>query len=91
MFAGSEFRGFAPIGILECWKIGMVGKKVFYQFKKGSIPLLLTNIPRFHHSIIPYCTGKPVAITSNVISIGCRNSEALIYPVRDMIRMEIAL
>jgi len=40
-----ELRGFAPIGILECWNTGILGLEgVLFLF------LFFTS---FHHSIIP--------------------------------------
>jgi hypothetical protein len=49
------------IGIMECWNIGFGGRRsVFYmdgteqKIKTDSHPLLIPNIPFFHHSIIPW-------------------------------------
>jgi hypothetical protein len=47
-----ELRGFAPIGMLEYWNIGMMGSKEKEQSK--TIPSdCRPNIPLFQHSIIP--------------------------------------
>jgi len=49
-----EFRGFAPIGILEYWNTGMMGLNEFCRFFKKNLFTSTPNIPIFHHSIIPY-------------------------------------
>jgi len=46
----NELRGFAPIGILEYWGIGMIGLKEFYLLKNDSFRF---DYPIFHHSTIP--------------------------------------
>jgi hypothetical protein len=42
-----ELRGFAPIGILEEWNIGIMG------FKKNPEMIFPSNNPLFHRSNIP--------------------------------------
>jgi hypothetical protein len=56
--------GFAPIGMLECWNSGIMGSGIMQCWINGKIHindkikmaniLLKTNIPSFHHSIIPF-------------------------------------
>ena len=59
-----ELRVFTPIGMLECWNSGLMGSgimqcwingkiRIHDKIKKANI-LLKTNIPSFHHSIIPF-------------------------------------
>jgi hypothetical protein len=56
-------RGCTPIGILECWNNGKMGSGKMGCWVNGKIRfkaiikmdniLIKTNIPVFHHSIIP--------------------------------------
>jgi len=59
-----EIRVFAPIGMMERWNSGLMGSgimqcwingkiRIHDKIKKANI-LLKTNIPSFHHSIIPF-------------------------------------
>jgi hypothetical protein len=54
-----QVRGFAPIGMMECWNNGIMDSGLMVEFvltiklKMDDI-LLKTNLPVFHHSIIPY-------------------------------------
>jgi len=45
-----ELRGFAPIGIMECWNVGIMGLKEFCLLLKSISSLFF---PLFHYSIIP--------------------------------------
>jgi hypothetical protein len=61
-----QVRGFAPIGMLEFWNIGIMGSGIMQYCINGPATggiddktkmvniLLKTNIPSFHHSIIPF-------------------------------------
>jgi hypothetical protein len=42
--------------------------------------LLKTNIPSFHHSIIPFPGKIQKPPKTSIFSVGCRNSETLIIP-----------
>jgi len=61
---------------MQCWINGPAGG-IDDKIKMANI-LLKTNIPSFHHSIIPFPEQirKPQKIST--FSVGCRNSEALI-------------
>jgi hypothetical protein len=56
----SELRGFAPIGILEYWNVGMMGLNEFYRFYKKDFFRFYTQysiIPSFHYSM-SHCNGE---------------------------------
>jgi hypothetical protein len=49
------------IGIMECWNIGfdgmrsvLIGLAEIKKIKSELYPLLISNIPFFHNSIIPW-------------------------------------
>ena len=80
-----QFRGFAPIGMLECWSAGIMGTGIMECWVDGRIRfhdkikmdniLLKTNIPVFHHSIIPYVRQKSEPQKTNLFSKSFRISE----------------
>jgi hypothetical protein len=45
-----------------------------------AIILLKTNIPAFHHSIIPFSGQIRKPQKTSIFSVGCRNSETLVIP-----------
>jgi len=49
-------------GMMEDWKLGMMGLKVFYYFYKKACSAFMPNNPFFHHSTIPYYTANLIAI-----------------------------
>jgi hypothetical protein len=63
-------------GIMQCWisgpATGVIEGKIIM-----AIILLKTNIPAFHHSIIPFSgqTRKPQK--TSIFSVGCRNADIL--------------
>jgi hypothetical protein len=79
--------------MLECWNNGIMGSGIMQywingpatgwikdKIKMGNI-LLKTNIPSFHHSIIPVPGRIRKFQKHPIFSVGCRNSETFIYPV----------
>jgi hypothetical protein len=61
-------RGFAPIGILEYWNVGILEHWVKKMFVLISV---FRIIPLFQYSGLTLQHSQQIAI----ISIGCRNSE----------------
>jgi len=63
-------------GIMQFWINGPATGGIDDKIKMAVI-LLKTNIPAFHHSIVPFSgkIRKPQNIS--IFSVGCRNSERL--------------
>jgi hypothetical protein len=64
-------------GILQCWIYGPATGWIDDKIKVAII-LLKTNIPAFHHSIIPISGKIRKPQNATIFSVGCRNSETLI-------------
>jgi hypothetical protein len=66
--------GIVDSGLMQCWIngpfIGGIDDKI-----KMAIILLKTNIPAFHHSIIPFSWQIRKPQNTSIFSISCRNSE----------------
>jgi hypothetical protein len=61
-------------GIMQCWINGPATGGIDDKIKMASI-LLKTNIPTFHHSIIPFSGKIRKPQKTFIFSVGCRNSE----------------
>jgi len=63
---------------MQCWindlATGGIDDKI-----KMAIILLKTNIPVFHHSIIPFSGQIRKPQKTFIFSVGCRNSETFNY------------
>ena len=77
--------------MLEQWNSGVMGSGTMQYWINGpatggiddkikmAIILLKTNIPAFHHSIIPFSGQIRKTQNKSILSVGCRNSETLNY------------
>ncbi len=59
---------------MQCWIIGPTTGGIEDKIKMVSL-LLKTNIPSFHHSIIPFSGKIREPQKTSIFSVGCRNSE----------------
>ena len=64
-------------GIMQCWINGPATGGIDDKIKMAII-LLKTNIPAFHHSIIPFPGQIRKPQKTYIFSVGCRNSETLL-------------
>ena len=63
---------------MQCWINGPATSGIDDKIKMAII-LLKTNIPAFHHSIIPFPGQVRTPQKISISSVGCRNSETLNY------------
>jgi hypothetical protein len=73
-----EPRGFAPIGMLECWNSGIMVSGILQCWINGKISindkikmaniLLNINIPSFHLSIIPFPGKIRESLKTSILS-----------------------
>jgi hypothetical protein len=68
--------GIMGSGIMQCWINGPTTGGIDDKIKMVNI-LLKTNIPSFHHSIIPFPGQIQKPQKTSIFSVGCRNSETL--------------
>jgi len=61
---------------MQCWINGPATGGIDDKIKMAII-LLKTNIPAFHHSIIPFSGPIRKPQGTSTFSVGCRNSETL--------------
>jgi hypothetical protein len=61
-------------GIMQCWINGPATGGIDDKIKMAII-LLETNIPAFHHSIIPFSVQIRKTQKNLILSVFCRNSE----------------
>ena len=66
-------------GMMQCWINGPATGGIDDKIKMAII-LLKTNIPAFHHSIIPFSGQIRKPQKTSIFSVGCRNSETLVIP-----------
>jgi hypothetical protein len=59
---------------MQCWIYGLATGGSDDKLKMVNI-LLKTNIPSFHHSIIPFPRHIQKPQKTPIFSVGCRNSE----------------
>jgi len=60
--------------IMQCWINGPATGGNDDKIKMANI-LLQTNIPAFHHSIIPFSERIRKPQNTSIFSVGCRNSD----------------
>ena len=70
---------------MQCWINGPATGAIEDKIKMVNI-LLKTNIPTFHHSIIPFPGQIRRLQKTSIFSVGCRNSEKFNY-TRDSIKL----
>ena len=59
---------------MQCW----INGKIHIDDKIKMVNILLkTNIPSFHHSIIPFPGQIQKLLKDPILSLGCRNFETL--------------
>ncbi len=68
--------GIMGSGIMKCWNNGPAIGGIDDKIKMVNI-LLKTNIPSFHHSIIPFPGQIRKPQKTSIFSVGCRNSDTL--------------
>jgi hypothetical protein len=69
--------GIIGSGVMQCWINGPATGGIDDKIKMAII-LLKTNIPAFHHSIIPFSGQIQNPQNISIFSVGCRTSETLI-------------
>jgi hypothetical protein len=73
-------RAYGSERIMQCWINGPATGGNDDKIKMANI-LLKTNIPAFHHSIIPFSEQIRKPQNTSIFSVGCRNSETYIYAI----------
>jgi hypothetical protein len=68
--------GIMGTGIMQCWINGPATGGIDGKIKMVDI-ILKTNIPSFHHSIIPFLGRIQKPSKAPIFSVGCKNSETL--------------
>jgi len=63
---------------MQCWINGPATGGIDDKIKMAII-LLKTNIPAFHHSIIPFSGQIRKPQNTSIFSVGCRNFETFNY------------
>ncbi len=67
-------RAYGSERMMQCWINGPATGRIDDKIKIAII-LWKTNIPAFHHSIIPFSGQIRKPPKTYIFSVGCRNSE----------------